>query len=77
MQPDAIVKHLNVFKYRQAGIRSALETGTINQLSFQCSEKRFDTSVVVTVALSAHAGRDAEIFKSLLVIKAGILLALI
>ena len=77
MQPNTIVEYLNVFKYRQAGIRSALETGTINQFSFQGFEKRFDTGVVVTVALSAPAGRDAEIFKIPLVIKAGILLTLI
>lgn len=70
MQPDAVVECLNIFKYRQSGVRSAVETGTINQLSFQCSEKRFDTGVVVTVALSAHAGRDTEILQGLLEIRA-------
>ena len=60
MQPDAVVEYFNVFKYRQTGIRSALKTGTINQLSFQGSENRLDTGVVVTIAFSAHTKRDAK-----------------
>jgi len=77
MQSDATVEHFYIFKYRQACIRSASLTGTEDQHSFQGSKKRFNAGIVITIAFSDHASFNAITFKALLVIKAGIMFALV
>jgi len=38
MQLDAVVEHLYVFKYRQAGFSPGSEAAVIDQLWFQCAK---------------------------------------
>jgi len=68
-----IVEHLDVFEDILFGFVSCGVVPMIDELTLEGSEKAFDTGVVPTVPLAAHAGGDAVLAELLLIARGRIL----
>ena len=55
MPPVAIIKNFDIFKDALPGLCPCSVSFKINDFCFECVEERFHHSVIITIALSAHA----------------------
>src|ERR1043165_3848939 len=73
MQSPAIVEDLDVVEDRQLGLVPGGEAAVVDQFGLELAPEALLHGVVIAVAASAHAGRDAVPLEQLLELRAGVL----
>ena len=73
MTPFPIVKDLDVLENIQPGLISGGVVTVKGQLGFECTEKTFLESIIITVAFAAHTTHHLGLCQQGLIIFAGIL----